>query len=124
MIDFTSIDKALTNLKDALSQEMDEYRRDGVIQRFEYTFELSWKFMQRILKEEGVIASSPMQIFREAFKAELISDFDLWAKLLKQRNLTVHTYNEKTANEVFESAKIFPKEVETLITVLKKRSKS
>jgi len=124
MIDFTSIDKALASLKDALSQEMDEYRRDGVIQRFEYTFELSWKFMQRILKEEGVIASSPMQIFREAFKAELISDFELWAKLLKQRNLTVHTYNEKTANEVFESAKTFPKEVEKLIAVLKKRSKS
>lgn len=98
-INFSSIEKALASLEDALSQKMDEYRRDGAIQRFEYIFELSWKFMQRVLKVEGV-------------------------SLLKQRNLTLHTYNESTAQEVFNSAKDFPPMVHKLIKNLKARVQS
>lgn len=123
-INFSSIEKALASLEDALSQKMDEYRRDGAIQRFEYTFELSWKFMQKVLKVEGVYASSPMQVFREAKNADLIEDFDHWVSLLKQRNLTVHTYNESTAQEVFNSAKEFPPMVHKLIKNLKARVQS
>lgn len=120
-LDISSLIKALVSLEDALSQPMDEYRRDGVIQRFEYTFELSWKTMKRLLKLEGIEASSPMQVLREAKLANIIEDFEQWSTFLKMRNLSSHTYNETTAEEVFEIAVRFPSAVKSLIQVIEKR---
>lgn len=118
---FESIKNALFRLEDALLQPMDEYRRDGVIQRFKYTFELSWKFMKRVLKKEGIDASSPMQVFREANSAKLIDNFEYWVELLRQRNLSSHTYNQATAEEVFQTATSFPPRVRNLINTLETR---
>lgn len=117
--DLGPLESALASLKDILRQPMDEYRRDGAIQRFEYTFELAWKAMQRSLKEQGLVTGSPQQVFRASFKAGLISDIDSWMAFLKSRNLTVHTYNRKLADTVFESAKKFPSSVEELLAKLK-----
>lgn len=117
--DFTPLELALSSLQDILRQPMDEYRRDGAIQRFEYTFELSWKSMQRILKEQGAVTGSPQQTLRAAFRAGFIEDIDSWMAFLKSRNLTVHTYNRRLADSVFESAKQFPPFVEKLLTKLK-----
>jgi nucleotidyltransferase substrate binding protein (TIGR01987 family) len=48
-LDFTSLKSALESLDLALSKEKDEFIRDSVIQRFEFTYELSWKFLLRQL---------------------------------------------------------------------------
>lgn len=117
--DFSPLLFALASLKDILRQPMDEYRRDGAIQRFEYTFELSWKYMQRLLKEQGVEAGSPQQVLRAAFKANFIEDLPAWLSFLKNRNLSAHTYNQKVAATVFEAAKTFSPFVERLIEKLK-----
>ncbi len=121
MNDLSSLKLALNSLKDVLKQDYNDYIRDAAIQRFEYTFELAWKAMKRTLKEEGSEIGSPKQVFRSAFEAKLIDDLEQWFALLKERNLTVHTYNEETAKEVYESAKSFPKVVDQLIYNLENR---
>lgn len=79
-----------------------ELLQEGLIQRFEYTFELAWKVMQDYLKHQGVqIESGPKGALRESFANNLIKDGKLWMEMIKSRNLTSHTYNKETANEIF-----------------------
>jgi len=113
--------KAIESLEDILKQPMDEYRRDGAIQRFEYTFELCWKFMQRVLESEGQMVGSPKQVIQSALKGGLISEIDPWLAFLKARNLSVHTYNQKVADEVFEQAKAFPPFASAVLRAIQKR---
>lgn len=110
---------ALASLEDILKQPMDEYRRDGAIQRFEYTFELVWKTLQRALELEGVVAGSPKQVLQAAVKTGLITGLDIWVAFLKARNLSVHTYNRKIAEQVYLSATVFPPYVRDLLNKLK-----
>lgn len=121
-ISFSPLEKAVRSLEDIHRQKMDIYRRDGAIQRFEYTFELAWKMMQRVLKQQGVEAGSPKQVFRAALKIGLIDDLDQWFSFLEKRNLTVHTYNEDTADEVFEASRVFIPIVKETLKRLKKES--
>lgn len=81
---------------------LDEIIREGLIQRFEYTHELAWNVMKDFLLEVGGIQSiGSKDATREAFKAELIKDGDIWMEMIKSRNKTSHTYNEETANEIY-----------------------
>lgn len=76
--------------------------RDGIIQRFEFCTELAWKTVREYLLEEGVeFRNTPKAVMREAYAAGLIDEDALWSKLLNDRNLTSHTYNESTAQEIF-----------------------
>lgn len=108
--------KALSSLRDILDQPRNKYIVAGVIQNFEFTFELAWKAMQRYLKLRGVETGSPNQVLRAAAKEGLILDLELWLNFLKSRNLTVHTYNEDVAEEVYETSKLLPEEIASLIT--------
>ncbi|MES2797667.1 MAG: nucleotidyltransferase substrate binding protein [Bacteroidota bacterium] len=79
-----------------------EIMKEGLIQRFEYTHELAWNVMRDFLKSRGnnsIIASKDAT--REAFSAQLIEDGHTWMEMIKSRNLTSHTYNEETANDIF-----------------------
>lgn len=81
---------------------LDEILREGIIQRFEYTHELAWNVMKDFLSEIGdVKIYGSKDATREAFKAELIENGDVWMEMIKSRNKTSHTYNEETANEIF-----------------------
>lgn len=124
MMDLGPLRLAIGSLDEILRQPMNEFVRDGVIQRFEYTFELSWKAMQRLLKLRGVESGSPTQVLRAAHKEGLIVEIDQWMAFLKSRNLTVHTYNKKVAEEVFKDAEKFPKYVHDLLRTLQANVKS
>ena len=54
IMDTTALEKAIERLRDILNQERNEYVRDGVVQRFEFTFELCWKALKRVLALEGL----------------------------------------------------------------------
>ncbi len=111
--------KAITSLKKALNQPRNEYTRDATIQRFEYTYELSWKLLKRVLSEEyGVKESLIKNIYREAGRKELIDDVKKWFSFHTARNLTSHTYNEQTAEETYAVAKLFIIEAENLLNKL------
>ena len=104
----------LSNFKNALErlkEAVDEYKkenasdviRDGVIQRFEFTYELSWKTTKEYLESIGLIdINSPKLVFKEAFAQRLIEDETIWLLMLNDRNKTSHIYNEKMANEIAE----------------------
>lgn len=94
--------RALQRLEDVLRQEKNEYIRDSAIKRFEYTFDLSWKFLKEFLeKDRGVICVSPKGCFREAYRQGFLEYDDFWIEMTDMRNQTVHTYREETAEEIF-----------------------
>ncbi len=121
-LDLSALETAIISLDDILQQPMNPYIRDGVIRRFEYTFELCWKFLQRQLKILGVRVGNPKDVFREAQRSGLIDDPANWFAFLKSRNLTSHTYNENTANEVYQTAVKFPEYAKLVLQNIKKRN--
>jgi len=98
---------SLIKLKEVLSRNLkdDDIILDAAIQRFEFTFENSWKTIKLWLKQKGIDALSPKDCIKEAFKMGLITDEAAYLSLLECRNLTSHTYNLKTAMEVYETIK-------------------
>lgn len=97
--------RALSSLRElAILQEPTAVERDAAIQRFEYSFEATWKAAQRFLYVfEGVDAGSPKACVRAAREASLLTDADAAAALAMtdDRNLTAHTYNETLAKRIF-----------------------
>lgn len=76
--------------------------RDGVIQRFEFCAELSWKVCREYLIEEGYQdINSPKSVMKLAYSDRLISDEAIWIEILNSRNKTSHIYDENTAIEIF-----------------------
>lgn len=73
---------------------------DATIQRFEFTFELSWKFLKDYFFDRGIALNYPKEVLAEAYSAGLIQDELLWVKMLSDRNMTSHTYDEKLADEI------------------------
>lgn len=94
---------ALNRLNDGIMKfdQTNDLLRDGLIQRFEFTFELAWKALKAIFEEEGLTGiNSPKTVFREAFSAGLIEKDELWLAMLSDRNTTAHIYNEQLAIEI------------------------
>jgi nucleotidyltransferase substrate binding protein (TIGR01987 family) len=110
------LQKAIKSLKRALEQPVNEFTRDASIQRFEYTYELSWKTLKRYLAEEtGVKEYNVKNLYREAGRQNLIDDVEAWFEYHVARNLTSHTYNEITALETYDTAKKFVMDADKLL---------
>ncbi|PIR42163.1 nucleotidyltransferase [candidate division WWE3 bacterium CG_4_9_14_0_2_um_filter_35_11] len=108
---------AVSKLKEAMSFPIDDPHKESTIQRFEYTFELSWKLMSSILKDQGIEAYGIRNILREANNLGLISDTPSWFKYADARNQASHIYNESIAEEVYNIVRTdFIEKVEELIT--------
>ncbi len=94
--------RANAQLAKACGRPKDEFLRDAVIQRFEFTYELAWKMLKLKLETEGVVARTPRETLQEALQARLITDGNTWSELQRMRNLTSHTYDETLAEQVDE----------------------
>ncbi|MCP9440454.1 MAG: nucleotidyltransferase substrate binding protein [Nitrospira sp.] len=95
------LDAALQRFEGALAQPVNEFVRDSAIQRFEFTFELFWKSLKAYAEESGLEAYSPRDSLRTAFQLGLIQECSDWFRMLEDRNLTSHTYNEATAETIY-----------------------
>jgi nucleotidyltransferase substrate binding protein (TIGR01987 family) len=93
--------KALDQLAKAAQQPKDEFLRDSVILRFEFTHEIAWKMLKLRLEAEDIFAKTPRETLQDALQAGLIDDGNAWSDLQKMRNLTSHTYNEQLADDVY-----------------------
>lgn len=105
---FENFKNALDRLKDGILKfdEANDLLRDGLIQRFEFTFELSWKTLKVYFEDEGLIGlNSPKAVLREAFSAGIIKNDELWLRMLNDRNLTSHIYSEQVAIEICDNIK-------------------
>ncbi|MCD7926562.1 MAG: nucleotidyltransferase substrate binding protein [Bacteroides sp.] len=81
--------------------DLSELEMEGLVQRFEYTFELAWKVLQDLLIYKGYeFVQGPNGTLKKAFEDGLISDHDGWRRMAKARVTTSHTYNEGDAIEI------------------------
>ncbi len=81
----------------------DEIYRTGVIGQFNLTFELAWKLLQAVLREYSVSeahSGSPREIIKLGFKVGFIDDEKGWLMMQRDRNNSVHIYNEEDINEI------------------------
>lgn len=99
---FSNFKKAYTQLCDFPELEsLNKYEVQGLIQSFEYTFELAWKTLQDLLKEKGFQnAIGPRPVIEQAFQSGYILDGEGWMEMLKRRNEASHTYQEEVADRI------------------------
>ena len=102
---FSNLKRAFFQLSQAVerSNELSELEKEGLIQRFEYTFELIWKTLKDYLETQEVEAKFPREVVKQAFYYEIIKDGDLWMEMLEKRNLMAHTYDEEQLISVYHS---------------------
>jgi len=105
------------NFDNNLDKVKDDLDRAGIIQYFEFCFELSWKTLKKILSFKGELVSNlgPRDVFRVSAKYNLIRDPELWFEFLEYRNLSSHTYKETTAKYVFSQLDGFKLELDDLV---------
>ncbi len=117
-IDLRPLLKALGKFENFRHIAKTEIEKAGAIQAFEYSYELTWKTIKRILAIKGVIVNTPKDVFREAASANLIDDPEIWFDFIKKRNITVHTYQENEAENVIQIFPLFSQETQKLINKL------
>ena len=120
---FENYKKALTQLEDAVAlsriRQLSNLERQGLIQAFEFTYELAWNTLKDYCVYQGIqnIVGSRDTI-REAFNRDLVDDGEAWMAMLIDRNQTSHTYNEEIAEEIF--CKIISKHFDLFLALKKK----
>jgi nucleotidyltransferase substrate binding protein (TIGR01987 family) len=130
-LDLTPLQGALASLRRALTrwqatQGEDEELRDACIQRFEYTFELSWKMLARRLERDlpdarSVDAMSFRDLMRSGGERGLVRDVDAWMVFRDKRNTTSHTYNAAKAADVAAILPNFADHAQELLAQLEAR---
>lgn len=95
---------ALERLKEAVKQGDSDIIIDGILHRFEFTFELAWKTVKDYLEYLGITnkVGSPREIIQTGYKQGIIEDGESWIKMMLSRNSLSHIYDEKTSREIYE----------------------
>lgn len=101
---FDNLAKAFSQLKDAVNdyENLSTLEKEGLIQRFERTFELSWKTLKDYLASQQETTKFPREVIKTSFKYEIIDDGDIWMDMLEKRNLFSHTYDEVLFNQALD----------------------
>ncbi|MBM3144515.1 MAG: nucleotidyltransferase [Chloroflexi bacterium] len=97
-----NFNKALSQLTKFIEKgELNELEKQGLIQAFEYTFELAWTTLKDYFEAQGETAiHGSRDAFRLAFRRGIIENGETWMDMIKSRTLTSHTYNEETAEKI------------------------
>jgi len=104
-ISITNLQQAFSRLELFLEKPIEDERdQAGVIQAFEFTYELFWKTFQKIAQSQGLQAQSPKQALQAAFQLDFVhaEEEQLWLEIMEDRNRTVHTYQKELAQQIFE----------------------
>lgn len=105
---FSNFERGLALLAEALESGpggLSALEKEGVVQRFEYTFELAWKTVKDFLEAGGlvIVPLTPRQVLKEAFASRLLDDGQVWIDMLDHRNLLSHTYNAAVFEQAVEA---------------------
>jgi nucleotidyltransferase substrate binding protein (TIGR01987 family) len=100
---FESFDRSYVLLRSALEngpEALNALEKEGVIQRFEYCFELAWKTVKDYLEASGLVFATvtPRQVLKDAFAAKILKEGPVWMDMLDHRNLLSHTYDSTQFN--------------------------
>ena len=84
-------------------EALSELEREGLVQRFEYTFELAWKVLQDLMIYKGYeFMLGPNGAMKMAFEDGMLSNQDGWRKMAKSRNTLSHVYDEDEAEAIMK----------------------
>ena len=99
---FSNYKKALTQLQKFIDKrELNELEEQGLIQSFEYTYELAWKTIKDFYESQGEVAmQGSRDAFRMAINRGLVKSGDVWMQMIESRIKTSHTYDEELADEI------------------------
>ena len=99
---FNHFSMALNQLKKFIDKgELNELEEQGLIQAFEYTYELAWNTIKDYYEDQGETnINGSRDAFRLAFKRGFIINGELWMEMIRSRTMTSHTYNEEVAHEI------------------------
>lgn len=102
---FINFNKAFNQFEKFVNTvDLNDLEKQGLIKSFEYTFELGWKTLQDVIKEKGYSdIVGPRPVIEQSFKDGYLTNGNGWMRMLKSRNLTSHTYDEQTAEEIIEN---------------------
>ena len=111
--------QAFKTLKEGVLSSQDQLQKDGVIKRFEYTYELLWKTLKAVLEEKNREAGSPAECLEESLQQGWLKDEHVYKRMLKDRNSTVHGYDQEVADQIFrrirkEYVRAFEKAIQSL----------
>jgi nucleotidyltransferase substrate binding protein (TIGR01987 family) len=103
---FSNFEKAILKLSEVIEkkEKLSDLEKEGLIQRFEFTHELSWNVMKDYLIYDGIqnIIGSRSAV-REAFNKNLITEGQIWMDMIESRNKTSHTYVETILESEYEN---------------------
>jgi len=121
-----ALDFSNAPLMETFSEPQRNTVRAGVIQSFEFTYELAWKFMKRWLEHNlgstYVDGVTRKQLFRLAAEHHLIDDVPAWFNYHNARNRTSHTYDHAVAMEIYEVIPGFLEDVQLLLKNLEEKN--
>jgi nucleotidyltransferase substrate binding protein (TIGR01987 family) len=106
---FENFTAAFDQLKSAVDlskqKELSNLEKQGLIQAFEFTHELSWKLLKDYFEYQGAaeLITGSRDAAREAFQRGLIKNGKIWMEMIASRNQTSHTYNKKIAEEIVDA---------------------
>lgn len=118
-----NLDNAMKRLEEALDEDpSNSLIVDGTIQRFEFTIELYWKTLKRLLLIEGIETKTPRETLKEAYQAGWLNREEDWLQMLRDRNATCHTYDEAAAREIVEHIHQYFPEMKKVFTFIKEKT--
>lgn len=98
---FLNLHNALKRLEEALQEDQENSLIiDGTIQRFEFTIELYWKLLKRLLLTEGIETRTLRETLKAAYQVGWLQNEESWLQMLKDRNETSHVYEEEMARRI------------------------
>lgn len=105
---FQNFQRAFGLLREAMDQDisqLNQLEKEGVIQRFEFTFELAWKVLKDKMEHDGLVIDqiSPRAVVRLAYQAKYIEDADVWLRMIGDRNLMSHIYDSAKFEMVLQA---------------------
>jgi len=74
----------------ASKRELSELEEQGLIQAFEFTFELAWKTVKDYLEHQQVEVKFPRDVIKTGFQYQLLDEGDIWMDMLENTNLVDH----------------------------------
>jgi len=104
---FANYLKALSQLSRFIEKgDLNELEKQGLIQSFEYTYELAWNVIKDFYEYQGITdIQGSRDAIRTAFKMGLIDDGNGWMQMIGSRIKSSHTYNEDIAQEINNAIK-------------------
>lgn len=100
---FQNFEKAFVFLRQAIERpSLDDLQSAGLIQAFEFTFELGWKTLKDYFEQMGMTLRFPREVIKYAYQNEFIANGTLWLEMLEKRNELIHTYDQEQTDKAVQ----------------------